>query len=486
MPDNNPSNNPAQPVFDTKSEVIKVVEPEANTEASKITPPTSSVTDKPIMAPSLGAAITTPATTGMAEKPAAAEEKKADVYAMPKEFQRHNRVAGGTSPLIGGLVILGGFLALLVIGGGLYLYVFNPGLLSQWTSQLVGVDLVAEPVTVPTEPLANAPTQVTPAETATTSPAEELPLEEPTAVYQKYLVELKKINTFNDYYILVSKYGNPNKIAMVESERLLAEASPELEEANVKKVKEQAPVLTGTEEIKADIQGEQAVLEFFDKPGGQSLGTVELTLANKAWRVGNENWLAKAQTAVNYTLAEDRDGDGLTDLEEDFSGSDKASTDTDKDGYSDLVEMVNLYNPVDKKKLVDNTHVSSYIPEDKSLYFLYPSYHWDRSSNTKDDSITFTAADEHFMQLIILTNDQKETLDAYYRRLTKTTEIKDSWRRNAESWQGIMTADNLQIYIMGVKKTDKIYVLHYSPTENNNILAYPNLFQVMIKSFVIK
>lgn len=411
------------------------------------------------------------------------EVKVPDIYAMPKEFQHHNRVAGGNSPLVGVLVILGSLLFLIVIGGGFFMYIFNPGLLSSLTGQFIGGSTAPTP---PLEtPLAETTSTPTIAETATTTEVV-APTETPQVVYFKFLKELSAINTFEDYYILVSKYGNGRKISAVESERLLAETTPETDKASVKAIKEKSPGITSPAEastVKEDITGQTALLSI-TLAGNKATGTIAFTLENNVWKIGDENWpkTIASPATVQYTMGEDRDGDGLLDKEEDLLGSNKDSTDSDGDGYGDLSEVLNLYNPAGKDKLVDNPSIKSYLSEDQSFYLLYPSK-WTRAFNPKDQSVIFRSSDDHFIQLMIDNNDKKETLDSYVKSMLNLTSIKDSQRRTNDTWNGIMTEDGLQIFIMG-KKTDKIYILRYSPSDT--VLEYPNIFQAMIKSFVIK
>jgi hypothetical protein len=413
-----------------------------------------------------------------------AEAKIPDIYAMPKEFQHHNKVAGGNSPLVGALVILGSLVFLIVVGGGFFMYIFNPGLLSSITGQFIGGTTIPTP---PEQPTTLVATNTAPNITeATTTSEVALPTETPQIVYFKYLKELSAINTFEDYYILVSKYGNGRKISAVESERLLAESTPETDKSSVKAIKEAAPKITSANEagaIKEDIVGQTALL-YITLSGAKATGTIAFTLENNIWKIGDENWpqTKTEPEAIQYTVGEDRDGDGLLDKEEDLLGSNKDSTDSDSDGYADLSETLNLYNPAGKNKLVDNTSIKSYLAEDQSFYLLYPSK-WVRTFNSKDGSVVFRSSDDHFIQLMIENNNKNESLDNYFKTTLNLTKIKDSWRRTNDTWQGIMTEDGLQIYMMGTKK-DKIYILRYSPSDT--VLEYPNIFQMMIKSFVIK
>ena len=467
MPDNNQTQS--APTFDNPGVIKLGQEPAA---------------PAPVAAPDKTPASAPPAAGDKPEaktKPAA-EVKPSDVYAMPKEFQHHNRVAGSSTSFVGVLVVAASFIFLVIVGVGFYLYIANPGILSSWTDQLFGVKETPVPDTPVPIATTTEPTQdLTATSSATSTETGELPAMTPQQVYLDYLRDLDNITTFEDYYSLVTQYGSSRRITTVEGQRLAAEATPAADKASVKAIKEQAPKLTGNEDIQVNITQDQAVLNIA-LANNQATGTINLLLENGAWKINEETWTtAKVAPVEVYTMGADRDGDGLTDAEEDLLGSNKDSTDSDGDGYSDLKEVLNLYNPIGKDKLVDNTRIKSYLADDKSFYFLYPSA-WKRVND--NGSPIFMGPDNHFFQLVIADNDRRETLDEYVLRTLGLSQIKDSWRRSADTWSGIISADGLSAYLIGFKK-DKFYVFHYNP-DDKNILEYPNVFSAMINSFVIK
>jgi hypothetical protein len=467
-----PENNQSQEVFDSQG-IIKLDQPQTNS-APNAAPVAANAEVK------VGeVADKNPQTTTEKKE---AEVKPSDVYAMPKEFQYHNRVAGSNTSFWGVMIVFFSFVFLVVVGVGFYLYMFNPGILSDLSSKIFGIQ--------------SAPIAETPVQMATATPAspesiaeqneatstEAMPEISPSQIYQDYLKELAKINTFEDYYILITKYGNKQKFTAVEGERLVAEATTESDKSSVKALKEKIPALRGSDEIKEEINEDTGTaLLTIALSDGKATGTVQFTLENGAWKLGQESWTQTKAEDKSYTMGEDRDGDGLLDAEEDLLGSNKESVDSEKDGYGDLKETLNLYNPVDTNKLVDNTRIKSYLADDKSFYFLYPST-W-RRVNDKGSPI-FMGPDNHFFQLVVTPNDKKETLDEYFKRVAEVNQIKDSSRLSSDTWTGIKTDDGLTVYIMDLKKTN-VYVFHYNPGDKN-ILQYPNIFSVMIKSFVIK
>ena len=431
-------------------------------------------------ADNLPAAAAKPLTpSGIAQPAAGAAQaaKAADVYAMPKEFQHHNPVAGKNFKTTGALIMTGSFLFLLIIGVGFYMYIFNPGLLSQLTGKVMRVE---EPAPLP-EVNTPVPVAETPAATSSEAVA---PSQSPSEVYLAYLKEVAVIKTFADYYALVVKYGSRDKISAADADKLLAESSPAAEQDALKTIKAKIYPLTGSETISEKINGQTAEVSIVSGDQAAS-GTITLVLETDAWKISQENLtLPAVSEEIKYQTGEDRDNDGLTDAEEDLLGADKENADSDGDGYSDLQEAANLYNPAGKDKLVDSPRIKSYLSEDGGFSLLYPSQ-WTRTANKRDNSVMFNSVgDDQFIQLMVFTNDNNETLDNYYRRLLGVTTISDSQRRQGETWQGLWTEDGLYAYLTDLKGK-KFYVWQYSPGADN-VLQYPNLFQAMIKSLVIK
>lgn len=103
-----------------------------------------------------------------------------------------------------------------------------------------------------------------------------------------------------------------------------------------------------------------------------------------------DNDLKKFPIGLNAKIYNsiDADSDGLSDELEKIIGSDPLKTDTDNDGYGDLVEITNNYNPIGSNKLpidssfakknagkiflqVESAGQAWYInPDDNSRYFL--------------------------------------------------------------------------------------------------------------------
>jgi len=179
----------------------------------------------------------------------------------------------------------------------------------------------------------------------------------------------------------------------------------------------------------------------------------------------------------------DSDSDGLTDAEEIILGASTSTPDTDGDGYLDLSETENLYDPAGPGKLSANPGIALYDNITFNYTVLY-SAAWQSSVNGGDDSVMFKSADNQFFQIIVQDNSSGQALDQWYLDQLDVMEINDSDRLNGANWQGIKSLDGLTLYLMDSQKKN-IFTLAYNPGENN-VMEYINLFNLMIKSFSLK
>lgn len=88
----------------------------------------------------------------------------------------------------------------------------------------------------------------------------------------------------------------------------------------------------------------------------------------------------------------DTEGDGLTTAEEELFGTDPLKADSDDDGFSDSVEVMNLYNPAGFRptRLIEAGLVSAFDAESGTFQALYPST-W-TVGQAPEESAEFTAA----------------------------------------------------------------------------------------------
>jgi len=193
--------------------------------------------------------------------------------------------------------------------------------------------------------------------------------------------------------------------------------------------------------------------------------------------------IAPEATDLSLRIGTDGDNDGLTDVEEILLGAGAATPDTDGDGYLDGFELINLYNPAGAGKLTANSNISLYENKTFAYDLLYPSA-WQTSVNGGDDSLMFKTGDNQFVQVIIQPNVNKQTVDAWYMEQLGVLTISAADRISGSNWQGIKSPDGLNIYLMD-KKQNYIFSLTYN-SGGGNILEYFNIFQMMVKSFMLK
>ena len=189
------------------------------------------------------------------------------------------------------------------------------------------------------------------------------------------------------------------------------------------------------------------------------------------------------ETGLSLRVGTDSDNDGLTDMEEILLGTASSTPDTDGDGYTDGSELLNLYNPAGAGKLTANSNIAAYENKTFSYSLLYPAT-WQESVNGGDDSLMFKTGDNQFVQVIVQPNVNKETLDAWYMEQLGVLTVNEADRVTGSNWQGLKSPDGLNIYLMD-KKRNYIFSLTYNPG-GGNILEYFNIFQMMVKSLILK
>ncbi|MFH1412684.1 MAG: hypothetical protein ABIG10_01500 [bacterium] len=394
---------------------------------------------------------------------AAKPETVAGVQSMPKEFRDYHPIAGRSNKVAGLLVMIISFVFLVSVSAGVYLYILKPYLLEEQKQPEKSKELL-----VVKEPGIDIQEPELPAEIIDT----------PKEVYAKYIAGLANVSNFDDYFNLVSEYGSQKKIQQAEADKLMV-GSPGNEAEADKLIQAESAELDGNEKITEEIAGNRSVLLLINQDQ-ELLGTIELSKENDLWKIDS---IVLEGTKEELVISDDRDNDGLTDLEEDLLGSDKESADSDNDGYGDAAEVSSLYNPNGNDKLIDSPKISSYLNEIYDYLIIYPSQ-WAVEANDNKDSVIFRNPDNQFVNVLAMLNAKQSTVETWYKDNFNISYIDSSLVLNAESWQGIKTKDGLYIYIQGFD-TKEIFMLQYYPG-TDNVLDYLNIFNAMINSFVIQ
>jgi len=180
---------------------------------------------------------------------------------------------------------------------------------------------------------------------------------------------------------------------------------------------------------------------------------------------------------------EDSDGDGLFDKEEILLGCSSSMKDSDRDGYDDLTELINFYNPTGKGRLVDNENILEYYNKTFGYNVYYP-LGWQKINMGGEDSVMFKSDDNSFFQIIVRPNVDNQLVDDWYKQQFELDEIDEGKIIDTDSWHGLKSDDELVVYLSDIKN-EYLFVLTYGP-EVDDALIYKNIFDMFIKSFNIE
>ena len=179
----------------------------------------------------------------------------------------------------------------------------------------------------------------------------------------------------------------------------------------------------------------------------------------------------------------DSDNDGLYDHEEELLGTNPSMIDSNSNGYADLVEINNGYDPVVAgEKLNLNANLEEYLNQTFNYKILYPRA-WKLSILDNDDLVVFTASDNSIIQISVQENINKQGILGWYSDLFPSEALTYDKLKLADSWEGVWGSDNLNFYLTDKAKKN-IYVISFiSPVDGQ--VAYPNIYKLMINSLKI-
>lgn len=181
---------------------------------------------------------------------------------------------------------------------------------------------------------------------------------------------------------------------------------------------------------------------------------------------------------VKMKEALDSDNDGLTDIEESILGSNVNNSDSDGDSYSDLSELLGLYNPAGNGGIMTNSAIEKY--ENGGLgYYIYHPKSWTVNSVGDDSSIIIKAGNNQFIQIIVQPNKDNKTIGEWYQENIASGKINSNQRIYKQGWSGVKNQDGMIVYLLG--KDNNIFTLSYN-LGVNNIVYYKNIFNMMINS----
>lgn len=188
-------------------------------------------------------------------------------------------------------------------------------------------------------------------------------------------------------------------------------------------------------------------------------------------------------SSTSYTFAIDSDGDSLTDEEESILGTNNLSQDSDADGYSDLSELRQLYNPAGAGKLEASQRIKKYTGQFFSM--LYPAV-WNEKTTGGDFAVMFSAADNQLVQISVEPNVSGSDIVSWYKQEFKVTDVKAAQfleKRDSNgglAWNGVVSDDGLTIYLADTQKNN-IYTINYN-LGLGTVITYPNILKMAADS----
>lgn len=181
--------------------------------------------------------------------------------------------------------------------------------------------------------------------------------------------------------------------------------------------------------------------------------------------------------------ATDSDGDLLSDKEEGLFGTDSAKKDSDDDGFTDSVELTNLYNPAGFKptKLLDAGLVAKYFSAVGKYEVLYPTP-WTKAEQTGGE-VRFDNTESQPVAISIEDNlDKKPVLDWYAGQNASVTPSQVKTFTTKQGYEAVTDIDGFTVY---VSAGGKIFIIAYAPglQENAHFLS---TLAMMVNSFIYR
>ncbi|HTK60446.1 MAG TPA: hypothetical protein VL283_04585 [Candidatus Baltobacteraceae bacterium] len=154
------------------------------------------------------------------------------------------------------------------------------------------------------------------------------------------------------------------------------------------------------------------------------------------------------------SLSDDTDGDGLTNAEETLFGTDAAKADSDDDGFSDSVEVTNLYNPAGFRptKLIEAGLVKEYVSTRKPFAALYPSK-WsfrDSDAGFEGTMLLIVSSDVGDARFTVEDGGDlggQSLLDAYLTRNPGASPSQTQSFTTKSGLEGVRSSDGMTAYI---------------------------------------
>ena len=197
------------------------------------------------------------------------------------------------------------------------------------------------------------------------------------------------------------------------------------------------------------------------------------------------------ETPVVIPPEADGDGDGLTQAEEELFATDPRKSDTDDDGFSDSVEVTNLYNPTGFRptRLVEANLVTAYAGSDaqfSKITFLYPTS-WTAGERGAQDPVFIVGPPAGAFELGYQFDDVgKSVLDHFLERYPQISPSQVQSFVTKAGFEGVrgpeLTAGGRRFLYAAVAIDDEIIWVTYADDESAAVL-FRSTFTMFLNSF---
>lgn len=178
----------------------------------------------------------------------------------------------------------------------------------------------------------------------------------------------------------------------------------------------------------------------------------------------------------------DSDTDSLTDIEEELWGTDSGVADSDKDGYSEYIELTNLYNPrgVAPQRLLDAGLVSSYVNPEYQYTMYYPNSWLYSSVDAGKKEVLFTSITQEYIQVTVLPYPTEDSFPQWFAK-TFPGEQLNSYVPFVNKFKvsGVLSSDGT---VAVITDGSHVYLLTYNGGTREEI-NYRATFRMMVQSF---
>lgn len=193
------------------------------------------------------------------------------------------------------------------------------------------------------------------------------------------------------------------------------------------------------------------------------------------------------ETSPQDDSALDSDNDSLTNAEEKLYGTGPLNADTDGDGYSDGLEVTNLYNPTGFKptKLVEanlvQTYTGSIEGSTQQVSFLYPRG-WAYSPGTQDPGLYVNSSDGtyYFSGSAFPNTEKQSVLEVYLRLRADTASSEVQTFKTKSGLEAVLSPNGREAFIaLG----DDIVVMTSNIGVEGDPDIYRSTFMMFLNSF---